>query len=178
MTIGLKELITKLSKDRRVKVFLMGDNRWIDLEDWPPQNVKSQNIFLHAGAGKNDSSLNNGILTFTQPTGTEQPDSFIYDPAEPVPSVRTFMDPGPQDYAPIESRLLTYTSDILDRDMTVIGPVKAVVYGKSTAKDTDWVVRLCDVWPDGRSMSVCEGIIRAGLWKLVQRRINETKSSL
>ena len=45
--------------------------------------------------------------------------------------------------------------------MAVIGPVRAVLYAESSAPDTDWVVRLCDVWPDGRSMSVCDGILRA-----------------
>jgi putative CocE/NonD family hydrolase len=57
--------------------------------------------------------------------------------------------------------MLTYTSQPLERAMTVIGPVKAILYGASSAPDTDWVVRLCDVWPDGRSLSVCDGILRA-----------------
>lgn len=57
--------------------------------------------------------------------------------------------------------MLTYTSPILERDLVVIGPVKAMLYAKSSAPDTDWVVRLCDVWPDGRSMSVCDGVLRA-----------------
>jgi len=57
--------------------------------------------------------------------------------------------------------MLTYTTQLLEQDLTIIGPVKAVLYGTSTARDTDWVVRLCDVWLDGRSMSVCDGILRA-----------------
>ena len=50
---------------------------------------------------------------------------------------------------------------VLENDLTVMGPVRAVLYGLSSALDTDWVVRLCDVWPDGRSLSVCDGILRA-----------------
>jgi putative CocE/NonD family hydrolase len=57
--------------------------------------------------------------------------------------------------------MLTYTTDPLERDLTVIGPIKAVLHALSSAPDTDWVVRLCDVWPDGRSLSVCDGILRA-----------------
>ncbi len=57
--------------------------------------------------------------------------------------------------------MLTYTSAPFERDFTIAGSVKAVLYGLSSAPDTDWVVRLCDVWPDGRSMSVCDGILRA-----------------
>ncbi len=68
---------------------------------------------------------------------------------------------GPKDHRPIEERVLTYTSDVLDSDLSVVGPVTALLYATSSAPDTDWVVRLCDVWPDGRSMSVCDGILRA-----------------
>ena len=57
--------------------------------------------------------------------------------------------------------MLTYTMLPLEGDLTVVGPVKAILYGTSSAPDTDWVVRLCDVWPDGRSLSVCDGILRA-----------------
>ena len=57
--------------------------------------------------------------------------------------------------------MLTYTSVPLDRDLPIVGPVKAVLHGLSSAPDTDWIVRLCDVHPDGRSMSVCDGILRA-----------------
>jgi hypothetical protein len=86
---------------------------------------------------------------------------FLYDPNEPVPSLRTFDDPGPKDHRSIEGRVLTYTTEVLEGDLTVVGPVKAMLYGLSSAPDTDWVVRLCDVWPDGRSMWVCDGILRA-----------------
>jgi putative CocE/NonD family hydrolase len=57
--------------------------------------------------------------------------------------------------------MLTYTSDPLEQPLTVVGPVSAIIFGLSSALDTDWVARLCDLWPDGRSMSVCDGIFRA-----------------
>ena len=57
--------------------------------------------------------------------------------------------------------MLLYTSDVLTEDLTIIGPVKLVLYGLSSAVDTHWVARLSDVWPDGRSMSVCDGILAA-----------------
>ena len=56
---------------------------------------------------------------------------------------------------------MTYTSDVLDANLAIAGPVTAVLCAGSSAPDTDWVVRLCDVWPDGRSMSVCDGILGA-----------------
>ena len=87
--------------------------------------------------------------------------SSTYDPRQPVPSLIVYPQLGPTDHRPIEDRVLTYTSDVLDADLAIAGPVTAVLYASSSAPDTDWVVRLCDVWPDGRSMSVCDGILRA-----------------
>jgi putative CocE/NonD family hydrolase len=57
--------------------------------------------------------------------------------------------------------VLTFTSEVLTEPLVVVGPVRGVLYAESSAPDTDWVVRLCDVWPDGRSMFVCDGILRA-----------------
>src|SRR5439155_5622086 len=86
---------------------------------------------------------------------------FEYDPRQPVPSLMVYPQLGPTDHRPVEGRVLTYTSDVLDADLAIAGPVTAVLFAVSSAPDTDWVVRLCDVWPDGRSMSVCDGILRA-----------------
>ena len=78
-----------------------------------------------------------------------------------MPSVAFGLHAGARDHRSVEGRMLTYTTDVLQNDLTVMGPVRAVLYAFSSAPDTDWVVRLCDVWPDGRSMNVCDGILRA-----------------
>jgi putative CocE/NonD family hydrolase len=144
-----------------VRVFLMGQNRWLDLETWPPPELAYTPAYLREGAGRTDASLNNGLLTFALPGADERPDSFCYDPQDPVPSLVANFDHGPRDHRSLEGRMLTYTSAPLEDDLVVVGPVKAVLYALSSAPDTDWVVRLCDVYPDGRSMSVCDGILRA-----------------
>ena len=71
--------------------------------------------------------------------------------------------PGPRDQRVLEQRqdVLVYTSDELERDLEAIGPVEVVLYAASTALDTDFIVRLCDVYPDGKSIFLTEGIIRA-----------------
>ena len=71
--------------------------------------------------------------------------------------------PGPIDQRVLEQRddVLTYTSDALHDDLEVIGPVEMVLYAASSARDTDFLVRLCDVYPDGKSILLTEGIIRA-----------------
>ena len=144
-----------------VRVFLMGADRWLDLPTWPPEGIVSTPLYLRAGDGPGTESLNNGRLTFDPPASAEHPDSFAYDPADPVPSLILYPELGPTDHHPVESRMLTYTTAPLERDLTVAGPVKAVLHALSSAPDTDWVARLCDVWPDGRSLSVCDGILRA-----------------
>jgi putative CocE/NonD family hydrolase len=144
-----------------VRIVLVGENRWLEMGDWPPSEVTYRLIYLREGIRKNHRSLNSGGLTFELPEGAEQPDNFLYDLQDPVPSVRTFEDSGPKDFRSIEERVLTCTSDVLESSLTVIGPVKAVLYGRSSAPDTDWVVRLCDVWPDRRSMWVWDGMFRA-----------------
>lgn len=157
----LKGMENGMMDEPPARIFLMGENRWLEMEDWPPSEVAHRPIYFREGTGRSEASLNNGALTFGPPEGAEQPDSFLYDPEDPIPSLRTFEDPGPKDHRSVEGRMLTYTSDVLERDLSVIGPVKAVLYSLSSAPDTDWVVRLCDVWPDGRSMWVCDGILRA-----------------
>lgn len=87
--------------------------------------------------------------------------SYICDPDAPVPSLAKDIDFPPMDYHLLENKMLTYTSDPLEQPLTVVGPVSAILFGLSSALDTDWVARLCDLWPDGRSMSVCDGILRA-----------------
>ena len=139
-----------------VRVFLMGDNRWLDLEEWPPSNIDYQQYFLTSG---NDD--NGGGLRFEPPAMDEHPDSFVDDPDKPIPSLLTYPEQGPMDHRAVEERMLLYTSDVLTADLSIVGPVKLILYGLSSAVDTHWVARLSDVWPDGRSMSVCDGILAA-----------------
>jgi putative CocE/NonD family hydrolase len=139
----------------------MGANRWLELDSWPPAGVTYRPLFLHQGTGPGVGSLNGGGLSFDRPDASEAPDSFTYDPRQPVPSLIVYPQLGPKDHRPVEDRVLTYTSAVLEADLVVAGPVTAVLHAASSAPDTDWVVRLCDVWPDGRSMSVCDGILRA-----------------
>jgi putative CocE/NonD family hydrolase len=144
-----------------VQLFLMGANRWVGFDAWPPPGIDYRPFYLRAGTGPSLDSLNNGYLSVEPPTDEEEADRYLYDPMDPVPSLHRGLETGPKDHRPIERRVLTYTSEVLQRALTIIGPVKAVIHGVSSAPDTDWVVRLCDVWPDGRSMSVCDGILRA-----------------
>ena len=104
-----------------------------------------------------------------EPPVAAEPDRYAYDPDNPVPSVGgntccgTPTPTGPRDQRPIEWRkdILVYTSDLLEREMEVTGPVKVVLYASSDAVDTDFVAKLIDVYPDGRAIGMAEGIVRA-----------------
>jgi len=144
----------------------MGANRWRDEQEWPLARARTVDYYLRAAGG----------LSATAPRGDEQPDRYRYDPADPVPTLGgnhsvgpynpglyEFVKPGPYDQRPVERRpdVLTYTSDALDVDLEVTGPVSLTLYASSSAADTDFVAKLTDVHPDGRSINITEGVIRA-----------------
>src|SRR2546425_195460 len=108
--------------------------------------------------------------TFADPTGDEADSQFRHDPADPVPTHggSHLMSPafpaGPWDQSRIEQRddVLVFTSAPLERELEVTGRVRAILHAESSDSSADWVVRLCDVHPDGRSLNLCDGILRAG----------------
>ena len=92
--------------------------------------------------------------------------AYKYDPKNPVPTIggaNLTITKGPKDQRPVEGRLdvLLFTSPVLDRYVEITGPVKVKLWASSTAPDTDFTAKLCDVYPDGRSMIVLDGILRA-----------------
>ena len=97
-------------------------------------------------------------------------DSFVYDPANPVPTTGgplccdgQHLAPGPQDQKDVEARpdVLVYSTPVLDADLEVTGPVTLDLFAKSTAVDTDFTAKLVDVWPNGFAQNLTEGILRA-----------------
>ena len=129
-------------------------------------------LYLAPGPSDTADSLNDGRLTEAPHSGGGA-DSYVYDPAVPVrtlggsmigypwygPEYEGFS--GPFDQRPVEPRCLTYTGAPLARDMEASGPIKATLFVSTSAPDTDWVVRLSDVSPDGAVRPVAEGILRA-----------------
>ena len=155
----LKEDEDALEETPPVEVFVMGENRWRGYEEWPVPASREERWHLRAGGG----------LSRAAPKDAEGPDEYDYDPLSPVPTVggailmAPIHRPGPRDQRGIEARpdVLCYTSEVLQDDYTVIGPVYATLFAASSAPDTDFVARLVDVYPDGRAIGVADGIIRA-----------------
>jgi predicted acyl esterase len=157
-----------------VHYFVMGDpndpntpgNRWRTADDWPVP-AEPRKIFFHA-----DKRLRLG-----PPRDLFESLSFEYDPQNPVPTVggaNLTIAKGPKDQRSVESRpdVLVFSSPVLDRYIAVTGPATVKLWVSSTATDTDFTAKLCDVYPDGRSMIVLDGILR------MRHRNSMTKSEL
>jgi uncharacterized protein len=163
----LKGIKNEFATEKPVKTFLMGANEYHQLDDWPPPQAKSTKYFLHS-SGKANSLRGDGTLSATAPKA-EAGDSYIYDPANPAPTVggplccdMEHMEPGPRDQRAVENRddVLIYSIGPFSNDLEVTGPVSAELYVKSSAVDTDFTAKLVDVAPDGFAMNVAEGILR------------------
>jgi putative CocE/NonD family hydrolase len=141
-----------------VRLFVMGENRWRSFDHYPVPGVRVEDWHLQPGGGLDRA---------TPPDSP--PDTYVYDPADPVPTVGgstmlgPTLPPGPFDQREIEARpdVLSYTSAPLEQPCTVLGAVSVTLYAASSAPDTDFVARLVDVHPDGRAVNIADGILRA-----------------
>lgn len=151
-----------------VTLFVMGRNEWRLESEFPLARTEYRKMYLSSDGHANGDSAG-GRVSWQLPPANSAPDRYEYDPQNPVPSTGgnnccgTPTLSGPRDQRPIEKRkdVLVYTSEPLQRELEITGPVKLALYASSDAMDTDFVAKLIDVYPDGRAFNVCEGILRA-----------------
>jgi len=159
----LKGVANHVMSDPPVHVFVMGRNQWRAFADWPPPEMVSTRYFLHS-QGEANSANGDGWLD-TRPPESEPPDQYTYDPENPTPSpafANGHID-GPRDVGIAAARpdVLVYSTPVLERDVELVGPITARLFAATSARDTDWMVRLVDVHPDGRALFLGEGVLRA-----------------
>jgi putative CocE/NonD family hydrolase len=151
-----------------VRIFVMGANRWRDEPDWPLARAEEQRWFLHSDG---DGAGAGGTLSPIAPA-REPADAFRFDPRDPAPTIGgptslpgRFMrtNAGPLDQRPLEGRadVLSYTTEPLNQELEVTGPLSLRLYAATSADDADFVAKLCDVEPDGFSRILAEGVLRA-----------------
>lgn len=150
-----------------VRYFVMGRNRWNNADTWPLLQTQWQRFYLHS-KGSANTSHGDGLLSREEPS-SEPNDIFVYNPHLPVPTVGgrflplAGLVPGPIDQSHIEGRhdVLCYTTPKLEEDTEVTGPLEVHLFAATSARDTDFTAKLVDVYPNGRSYNIAEGIKRA-----------------
>jgi len=154
-------------KTPRVQYYTMGSNKWQSSETWPPENAKLTTYYLNSD-GRANSLYGDGKLT-TAKASNDSPDSFTYDPMNPVPSyggnvccTGNAIKGGSFDQQQMETRndILVYTSDVLQEGVEITGFIESTLYVSSDAKDTDFTIKLIDVYPDGSAYNLDETIQR------------------
>lgn len=156
-------------KTPKVQYYAMGANEWRGAESWPPKGVENLTLYLDKGDHGSNSLFGDGKLATSAPS-EEETDNFTYDPMNPVPSlgggiccIGGAVEGGSFDQRSVEARhdVLVYTSDPLGEDTDVTGWIETVLYVASDAKDTDFTIKLVDVYPDGRAFNIDQSIQRA-----------------
>ncbi|AEI48890.1 CocE/NonD family hydrolase [Runella slithyformis] len=156
-------------KTPKVQYFTMGSNKWQSSDTWPPANVEMTTYYLTSG-GKANSLYGDGKLTTAAPAKEAKVDGFAYDPMFPVPSyggnvccTGTAVQGGAFDQHQMETRhdILVYTTEPFKDGAELSGSIETTLYVGSDAKDTDFTVKLIDVYPDGRAYNLDETILRA-----------------
>jgi putative CocE/NonD family hydrolase len=146
-----------------VRIYVMGANVWRDEQEWPLARAHPTAWYL-SGGGHANSASGDGALTVEVPTLDEPPDTFVSDPAAPVPTRGGAMigESGAVLQSDVERRddVLVYTTAPLAEDLEVTGPVSAVLFVASSSPSADFTAKLVDVHPDGSAYNVSDGILR------------------
>jgi putative CocE/NonD family hydrolase len=145
-------------------VFETGTNRWHRYKQWPPENAAPKKLFLAPGKS----------LTFQSPDSEKvQYDEYISDPANPVPYTATHDTNYPKHFMVEDQRfvadrpdVLVYSTNALSENVTIAGPIEADIYVSTTGTDSDWIVKVIDVYPeDSGTMSGYQMLLRAEIMR-------------
>lgn len=159
----LKGVDNGVGAEKPVHYYVMGDptdknapgNYWRSADNWPPPATETAYYFQPEGK-----------LSAAGPPAEGKKKSYRYDPANPVPTIggaELGSDIGPKDQRKVESRddVVLFSTDELTEPVEVTGRITAKLFVSSDCPDTDFTVKLTDVYPDGRSMLVTDGVLRA-----------------
>ena len=161
------EASTRLDTLPKVTYFTMGSNEWQSSNTWPPEGAEELTLYLSSG-GKANSLYGDGELA-AAPPDADRPDSFVYDPMNAVPSyggnvccAGNAVQAGSFDQRKMEARqdILVYTTEPFPDGIEVSGSITPTLYVSSDAKDTDFTLKVLDVYPDGSVYNLDETIQR------------------
>jgi putative CocE/NonD family hydrolase len=161
----LRGIDTGIDAEPPIRLFVMGENAWRFEHEWPLARTHYTPFYLHSG-GHANAAIGDGALKL-EPSTDAPPDSYIYDPNDPVPTVggqSMFKEnTGPCDRRSVERRddVLVYSTPPLEQAVEVTGPIQLTLYAASDALDADFTAALIDVHPRGAAIIICDGIVRA-----------------
>ncbi len=179
----LKGVQNGIEKEPMVSLFVMGANRWIHCNSYPPPQAVRKRLYLHS-RGHANTSRGDGWLAFEPPEPGSPPDEYVYDPGDPTPAPYLYLESEQESaeeergrfsmeerkrrrqryYAILDSTrddILVYETSPLEKPLTFAGPIEARLYASTTARDTDWFIRLSEVSPEGKIFMLVEGRLRA-----------------
>jgi uncharacterized protein len=164
----LKGTQNGVDQEAPVKIFVMGANRWRDEQEWPLARARLTTYYFHSNGWAN-SRFGEGTLS-TEPPANEPPDTYRYEPRNPVPTYGGhgccdygYAAMGPLDQRVTEQRpdVLVYSTAPLTDDVEVTGMAQVKLEFSTDVTDTDFFATLSDVYPDGKSIAITEGEVRA-----------------
>lgn len=163
----------------RVQYYDLGTDRWERSRSWPPAGTRLAGLYLSGRASGSIASPHDGSLATrppSDPAGVAR-DTYVYDPTTGVAHVTsadsaTFLTPFRRNDERVdEARGVTYTTPRLTDPWRLTGPMELDLWATTTGRDTDWVVKVDDVQPGGRSLALSAGYVRAS-----QRAVDGTRS--
>ncbi|MBU0638130.1 MAG: CocE/NonD family hydrolase [Planctomycetes bacterium] len=175
----LKGIDNGIAREPLVSLFVMGSNRWLEGDAYPLPQTRFTKLYLDSGGNAN-TSKGDGRLIWVPPNAASPPDHYTYDPGDPTP-MPSFYEESEEEEALVRSveekkrvqeahheqvtatraDILVYATEPLEKPLTIAGPLSAVLYAATSAKDTDWFVRLMEVDEHGKIFQLAEGKIRA-----------------
>jgi putative CocE/NonD family hydrolase len=155
---------TGITQMPKIQYYVLGKNKWRATNAWPVPGTRFQSYYLSSG-GHANSHFGDGVLVTAPPTAA-QPDAYIYDPETPAPSLGTNDYKGSKpitDQRPLSARedVLVYTSAPLTRGFEMTGEIEVALYVSSSTRDTDFMAKVVDIYPDGTALNVRENVLRA-----------------
>src|SRR5262245_63057890 len=174
----LKGIDNGIEREPLINVFVMGANRWLRGATYPLETTQYQKLFLTSG-GQANTSHGDGKLSFDPPATDTPPDRYTYDPGDPTPAPRVYEESEEDEkkarsaderkkeaeeyhrrIAEQRDDILVYETDPLTRPLTFAGPISAVIYASSSARDTDWFITLSEIGRDEKVFQLAQGKIR------------------
>ena len=177
----LKGKETEWDKRPAVEYFVRGANVFRTSDTWPPAGVRYRSWLLHAGPSGSVTSLNDGVLSVSAPSGAEST-SYSYPDPEWVSGVVGFGPTGPAGGFDAARRVLTFTTAPLEKDLEIAGPIKLVLYASSTRNDTDFIVKLSEQSPQspgdrGKGLNPASQVVTKGWLRASHRALDEKHST-